>query len=183
MRVHQAVKGIATEVVFVDDSTDTTPDVIRQLQDWFPLPIKLIHRSEEERQNGLGGAVVEGFKASQGAWMCVMDADLQHPPEMITKLWHQAKKSGADIVMGSRLAPGGDSSSLGFMRNVISRVFAWTTRLAFPQRLRKVTDPLTGFFMTRRAAVNPADLRPDGIKILLEILVSHPQLQVAEVPI
>ena len=183
MRVHQAVKGIATEVVFVDDSTDTTPDVIRQLQDWFPLPIKLIHRSEEERQNGLGGAVVEGFKASQGAWMCVMDADLQHPPEMITKLWHQAKKSGADIVMGSRLAPGGDSSSLGFMRNVISRVFAWTTRLAFPQRLRKVTDPLTGFFMTRRAAVNLAELRPDGFKILLEILVSHPQLKVTEVPI
>src|SRR5215217_3627807 len=61
MRVHQAVKGIAVEVVFVDDSTDETPNVIRKLQDWFPLPIKLIHRPKEERKNGLGGAVVEGF--------------------------------------------------------------------------------------------------------------------------
>jgi dolichol-phosphate mannosyltransferase len=183
MRIHQAVKGIATEVVFVDDSTDNTPEVIGKLQEWFPLPIKLIHRPKELRQNGLGGAVVEGFKAAQAKWMCVMDADLQHPPEMIPRLYRQAQKSGADVVMGSRLAPGGDASSLGFTRTVISYVFAWTTRLTFPQRLRKVTDPLTGFFMTRRAALNPEDLRPDGFKILLEILVSHPHLTVAEVPI
>ena len=183
MRIHQAVKGISTEVVFVDDSTDNTPEVISKLQEWFPLPIKLIHRPKEERKNGLGGAVVEGFKAAQAKWMCVMDADLQHPPEMIPRLFRQAQKTGADIVMGSRLAAGGDASSLGFTRTVISYAFAWTTRLTFPQRLRKVTDPLTGFFMTRRAVVNPEDLRPDGFKILLEILVSHPQLKVAEVPI
>jgi dolichol-phosphate mannosyltransferase len=183
MRVHQAVKGIATEVVFVDDSSDNTPEVIGKLQEWFPLPIKLIHRPKAERKNGLGGAVVEGFKATQGKWMCVMDADLQHPPEMIPRLYRQAQKTGADIVMGSRLAPGGDASSLGFTRSVISYVFAWTTRLTFPQRLRKVTDPLTGFFMTRRAALNPQELKPDGFKILLEILVSHPHLKVSEVPI
>jgi dolichol-phosphate mannosyltransferase len=183
MRIHQAVKGIATEVVFVDDSTDTTPEVIRKLQEWFPLPIKLIHRPKEQRKNGLGGAVVEGFKAAQAKWMCVMDADLQHPPEMIPRLLRQAEKTGADIVMGSRLAAGGDASSLGFARTVISYAFAWTTRLTFPQRLRKVTDPLTGFFMTKRSAVNPQELRPDGFKILLEILVSHPHLTVAEVPI
>jgi len=183
MRIHQAVKGIAVEVVFVDDSTDETPEVIRKLQDWFPLPIKLIHRPKEERQNGLGGAVVEGFKATQGTWMGVMDADLQHPPEMIPRLLRHAQKSGVDIVVGSRLAPGGDSSSLGFARNLISHVFALTTRIAFPQRLWNVTDPLTGFFLTKRASVNPDGLKPDGFKILLEILVSHPQLQVSEVPI
>ncbi len=155
MRIHQAVKGIAVEVVFVDDSTDETPDMIRKLQDWFPLPIKLIARPER-RQNGLGGAVVEGFQAAQGTWMGVMDADLQHPPEMIPRLLRHAQKSGSDIVIGSRLAPGGDSSSLGFTRNVISHVFALTTRIAFPQRLWNVTDPLTGFFLTKRAWVNPA---------------------------
>src|SRR5215212_10103780 len=183
MRIHQAVKGIAVEVVFVDDSTDETPNVIRKLQDWFPLPIKLIHRPKEERKNGLGGAVVEGFKATQGTWMGVMDADLQHPPGLIPRLLGHPQKSGSDIGFGSRLARGGDSSSLGFTRNLISHVFAWTTRLAFPQRLWNVTDPLTGFFLTKRASVNPDGLKPDGFKILLEILVSHPQLKVSEVPI
>ena len=183
MRIHQALKGISAEVVFVDDSTDGTPDVIRKLQEWFPLPIKLIHRPQEARQNGLGGAVVEGFKATQGTWMGVMDADLQHPPEMIPRLLRQAQKNGSDIVIGSRLAPGGDSSSLGVTRNLISHVFAWTTRIAFPQRLWNVSDPLTGFFLTKRAALKVDDLKPDGFKILLEILVSHPHLKVSEVPI
>src|SRR6266511_54536 len=131
MRIHQALKGISAEVVFVDDSTDETPEVIRKLQEWFPLPIKLIHRPKEERKNG----------------------------------------------------PGGDSSSLGFTRNLISHVFALTTRMAFPQRLWNVTDPLTGFFLTRRGALKVEDLKPDGFKILLEILVSHPHLKVSEVPI
>jgi len=183
MRIHQALKGISGEVVFVDDSTDETPEVIRKLQEWFPLPIKLIHRPKEARKNGLGGAVVEGFKATQGTWMGVMDADLQHPPEMIPRLLRHAQKSGSDIVIGSRLAPGGDSSSLGFARNLISHVFAWTTRIAFPQRLWNVTDPLTGFFLTRRAALKVEELQPDGFKILLEILVSHPNLKVSEVAI
>jgi dolichol-phosphate mannosyltransferase len=183
MRIHQALKGISAEVVFVDDSTDETPEVIRKLQEWFPLPIKLIHRPKEARQNGLGGAVVEGFKATQGSWMGVMDADLQHPPEMIPRLLRYAQKSGSDIVMGSRLAPGGDSSSLGVTRNLISHVFAWTTRLAFPKRLWNVTDPLTGFFLTRRTALKVEELQPDGFKILLEILVSHPDLKVSEVAI
>src|SRR5689334_5333664 len=183
MRIHQALKGISAEVVFVDDSTDETPEVIRKLQEWFPLPIKLIHRPQEARQNGLGGAVVEGFKATQGTWMGVMDADLQHPPEMIPRLLRQAQKNGSDIVIGSRLAPGGDSSSLGVTRNLISHVFAWTTRIAFPQRLWNVSDPLTGFFLTKRAALKVDDLKPDGFKILLEILVSHPHLKVSEVPI
>jgi dolichol-phosphate mannosyltransferase len=183
MRIHQALKGISAEVVFVDDSTDHTPEVIRKLQEWFPLPIKLIARPAERRKNGLGGAVVEGFQAAQGTWMGVMDADLQHPPEMIPRLLRHAQKSGSDIVVGSRLAPGGDSSSLGFTRNVISHVFALTTRIAFPQRLWNVTDPLTGFFLTKRSALKAEELKPDGFKILLEILVSHPQLKVSEVPI
>src|ERR1043165_7314347 len=183
MRIHQALKGISAEGIFVDDSTDETPEVIRKLQEWFPLPIKLIHRPKEARKNGLGGAVVEGFKATQGTWMGVMDADLQHPPEMIPRLLRHAQKSGSDIVMGSRLAPGGDSSSLCLTRNLISHVFAWTTRIAFPQRLWNVTDPLTGFFLSRRAAVKVDQLPPDGFKLLLEILVSHPQLKVSEVAI
>ena len=183
MRIHQALKGTATEVIFVDDSTDETPQVIGKLQEWFPLHIRLIHRVKEARKNGLGGAVVEGFKVAQAPWMCVMDADLQHPPEMIPHLLQQAKRTNSDIVMGSRLAAGGDASSLGLKRMLISHVFALTTRITFPQRLRRVTDPLTGFFLTRKAALQADELQPDGFKILLEILVSHPHLKVAEVPI
>jgi glycosyltransferase involved in cell wall biosynthesis len=183
MRLHQALKGIATEIVFVDDSTDETPEVIRELQQRFPLEIRLIARPPERRKNGLGGAVVEGFQTARGAWVAVMDADLQHPPEVLPKMLYKAKTTDSDLVMGSRLAPDGDASSLGFKRMFISQTLAWVTKIAFPKRLRKVTDPLTGFFLTRKSALKMDELRPDGFKILLEILVSHPELKVAEVPI
>jgi len=182
-RIDQATQGTTLEVVFVDDSTDDTTEVIRGLQDRFPFRITLIARSPERRKSGLGGAVVEGFKVAQSPWVCVMDADLQHPPEFIPRILKHAQRTGSDIVAGSRLAPGGDASSLGLKRTIISQVFAMTTRVTFPQRLRNVTDPLTGFFILRRAAVNPDDLHPDGFKILLEILVSHPDLIVSEIPI
>lgn len=182
-RIAQATRGTLLEVVFVDDSTDDTVEVIRGLQDRFSFPINLISRPPEQRKSGLGGAVVEGIKVAQAPWVCVMDADLQHPPEFIPKILEHAQQTRSDIVVGSRLAPGGDASSLGFKRTIISKVFATTTRVTFPQRLRSVTDPLTGFFILRRAAVNPDDLHPDGFKILLEILVSHPALTVSEIPI
>jgi len=182
-RIQQAMRGISTEVIFVDDSTDNTPEVIKNLQYSYSLEIKLITRLPEQRKNGLGGAVVEGFKSAQSPWVCVIDADLQHPPESIPQVLRQAEKTQSDIVIGSRLAPGGDSTSLGLSRNIISHTFAWTTRLTFPERLLKITDPLSGFFITRRAALNLDELRPDGFKILLEIMVKNPKLVISEIPI
>jgi putative flippase GtrA len=182
-RIGQATRGTALEVIFVDDSTDDTPEVIRSLQDRFSFQINLITRPPERRKSGLGGAVVEGFKVARAPWVCVMDADLQHPPEFIPRILKHAKQTGSDVVVGSRLAPGGDATSLGLKRTIISQVFAMITRVTFPQRLRNVTDPLTGFFIIRRSSVDPEELHPEGFKILLEILISHPALIVSEIPI
>ena len=40
---------------------------------------------------------------------------------------------------------------------------------------------MSGFFLLRRAAIDPDQLHPDGYKVLLEILVRTPELRVAEV--
>ncbi len=179
-RINQATKGIGTEVVFVDDSTDATPQVIRDLQSRFPFQITLIERPPERRGNGLGGAVVEGLQIARATWVCVMDGDLQHPPELIPQLLRQAEESETDIVVGSRLARGGDVSGLGRSRTLVSQLLAISARAAFPARLRKITDPLSGFFIARRAALHLDALRPDGFKILLEILIRCPGLRVSE---
>jgi dolichol-phosphate mannosyltransferase len=182
-RIDQATMGIPTEVVFVDDSTDNTPQVITELQGRFSLQVVLIARPPERRGNGLGGAVVEGFRIARAPWICVMDADLQHPPELIPQILKHAALTETDVVVGSRLAPGGDASSLGHVRNLISHTFALMARAMFPVRLRNVTDPLSGFFIIRRAAVDLDNLRPSGFKILLEMLIRFPELRVSEMPI
>ena len=60
-RIDQATRGTALEVIFVDDSTDDTAEVIRSLQDRFPLRITVIARPPERRKSGLGG----GYSASR----------------------------------------------------------------------------------------------------------------------
>ena len=67
-RISKAVRGIPTEVIFVDDSTDNTPEVIRQMGNWFPVHVDVIARPPERRKNGLGGAVVEGFVKASAPW-------------------------------------------------------------------------------------------------------------------
>ena len=101
-RVTAAVDGagIETEILFVDDSTDVTPDVIREVAarsqaerrpGEAPLPVRLIHR--DIPSGGLGGAVLEGIAAAESDACLVMDGDLQHPPEDIPALWERCAHS------------------------------------------------------------------------------------------
>ena len=168
------------EVLFVDDSNDDTPQIIAQAADAFPFAVRVIARPPE-RRNGLSGAVVEGFAAAQGTWICVMDADLQHPPELVPVLLARAKEARADIVVGSRKCDFFGPLGLSHKRAMTSQLLTLLARAWFPRLLRNVSDPLTGLFLVRRAAVDTAVLRPNGFKILLELLIRCPGLRVSEI--
>ena len=181
-RVTAAVdgEGIEAEIVFVDDSTDATPDVIREVAASASLPVRLIHR--ERATGGLGGAVMDGLAAAASDACLVMDGDLQHPPEDIPALWQRFARGDADIVIASRYAGGGTASGLADRSRVmVSKASTAVTRAMFPIRLKDVSDPMTGFFLIDRSTIDAAQLRPRGFKILLEILARRP-LRVAEVP-
>ncbi|MFC9629135.1 glycosyltransferase [Streptomyces mirabilis] len=169
------------EVVFVDDSTDDTPEVIsREAQD-CPFPVTLLHR--EEAVGGLGGAVVEGLKAASSDWIVVMDGDLQHPPSLIPELVASGERSAAGLVVASRYIKGGSREGLaGGYRIAVSRGATWLTKTLFPRRLRGISDPMSGFFAIRRSAVTAEILRPLGYKILLELAVRSRPREVTEVP-
>lgn len=179
-RLEQALQGKSAEVIFVDDSTDDTPQVIQAAGAQSSLAVKLIARPPELRTGGLGGAVIEGFRAARGAWLCVMDADLQHPPEMIAKMLSHAQSSGSDLVIGSRYVDGASTPGLDSMRTAISHTFILSARVLFINQLRKVTDPLTGFFLVRSDQIDLAQLHPNGFKILLEMIVQFPALKISE---
>jgi putative flippase GtrA len=129
----------------------------------------------------LSGAVVDGLLAARGEWVCVMDADLQHPPEIIPRLWDVARRSGADLVVGSRRGDVVGPLGLSRTRSLTSKLLTILARMLFPRVLRNVSDPLTGLFLVRRDRVDPQLLQPEGFKILLELLVRCPALQVAEI--
>lgn len=180
-RISGSVGELAVEVIFVDDSADDTTQVIMKVAPEYGLPTKVVARPPE-RRNGLGKAVVEGMRVARADWICVMDGDLQHPPEVIPQLLARAETKGATLVAASRLRTGGSVDGLSPRRQFVSQALALTSRVAFPKRLHEVTDPLTGFFLVRRELLDFDSLKPEGFKILLEILVRTPTLVIAEVP-
>ena len=181
VRLSRLPAGVVGEVIFVDDSDDETPDRVTECSLTAALTVRLLHRRPEQRAGGLGGAVVEGLRQARGNWVCVMDADLQHPPATVARLLEAAEAKDLDLVVATRFRDGGSDGGLGAVRRAVSRGSAAAARMLFPRRLQGVSDPMSGFFLVRRAALDPEALRPTGFKILLEILVRTPGLRRAEV--
>ncbi len=182
-RIDRVLNGFGKEILFVDDSTDDTPQAIEKAKEAFPeLNIKLFHRSDGQRIGGLGGAVLMGLQNAHSDYACVMDGDLQHPPELLPMLLQTARFKRADLVVATRRNQESRVAGLNLTRNLISKGLDLTARLFFPKRLQGVSDPLSGFFLVRVKALDLTVLRPNGFKILLEILVRNPKLQKAELP-
>jgi glycosyltransferase involved in cell wall biosynthesis len=181
-RIKQATQGADIQVIFVDDSDDETPDVITKAKEQFNFDIKLIARPPDERIGGLGGAVVAGIQAARAPWVVVMDADLQHPPALIPQMLDMAIDTQADAIICSRFLRKDGLINSKIPRTLISRSFTLLTRLSFPKQLFHITDPLSGYFLIRREAISTEQLKARGYKVLLEILVCHPSLRVAEIP-
>jgi dolichol-phosphate mannosyltransferase len=131
-------------------------------------------------EKGLATAVVHGLQFATGGIIGVMDADLQHPPEVIPALI-KALEDGADMAVASRYIPGGGCPNWGLSRKIISRAALMIAHLLLPSS-RPVKDPLTGFFMFRRENIEGADLKPVGYKISLEIMLLGNFQRIVEVP-
>ncbi len=174
-RIDQALSNYEYEVVFIDDdSSDGTAELAAALSPQYP--VKVIVR---KNKRGLASAVVDGLGYVEGEVIGVMDADLQHPPEVIPHLVRELG-SGADVAIASRYVEGGGCEGWGLTRRIISKGAIFLAHLLLPST-RKVKDPVSGFFMLNRRVVANADLRPTGYKILLEILIEGEFQDVAEV--
>lgn len=170
------------KVIFVDDSDDDTPEIIAAAAADSDLTVELIHRPPEMRKGGLGSAVISGFQAAGTEYACVLDGDLQHPPERIPALWLTAEIWPADVVVATRYAGTGTSQGLSGPRRAVSRIAGALPRLLFPRRFKSITDAMSGFFMVRLGALDLDTLSGNGFKILAEILATNPHLRTAEVP-
>jgi putative flippase GtrA len=182
-QLRDALGGTPGEIIFVDDSDDDTPRVVRELSEADPDGVRLVHRTGVERTGGLGGAVTAGLATARAPWVVVMDGDLQHPPSTVPELLAAGQVDRADAVVASRYRARGRVTGLsGTFRRVVSRASGTLAKIFFPVRLRAVTDPMSGFFAVRRDALDTTALRPNGYKILLEVVVRGRLNRVTEVP-
>jgi len=169
--------GLSYEIIVVDDDS---PDGTWQAAAGMAAADSHIMAVRRTEERGLATAVVRGWQASRGRLLGVIDADLQHPPEVTAQLI-AAMWNGADLAVGSREAEGGGTSDWSFLRLLISRGSRTLGKILLPGVLGLVSDPMTGFFVIRRTAIENVVLAPCGYKILVELLVRSRARKIVEV--
>lgn len=152
-------------IIVDDDSPDLTWKVAQELTISYPQ-VKLIHRRHER---GLSTAVIRGWQISQGKILGVIDADLQHPPETLCKLWQEMEK-GADLAVASRNVEGGGVSEWSLLRRCLSRGAQILGLVILPGIIGRISDPMSGYFFVRTRCLLGCQLNPLGYKILIEVL-------------
>ncbi len=172
--VRHVLDGVAWEIMFVDDdSRDGTRDAIAAIARTDPR-IRMIHRVG---RRGLSSAFIEGAQATFAPYIAAMDGDMQHDeallPRMLAALKDKPGAPGAEIVIGSRYVPGGGIGEWDAKRAGMSNL---ATRMGQMVLKTQVADPMSGFFMLRRATFETSlrNLSAIGFKILLDIIASLP---------
>ena len=171
-RIQSSLAQYDYEIVIVDDnSADGSEELVNGLAKKFP--VKIIVR---KNKRGLSSAVVDGIAATDSEFVIVMDADLQHPPEVLPDIAKALENH--DFVMASRYVKGGSPGEWKLTRKIVSKGATLLALFIAP----KIKDPMSGFFGFKRSVVDLNSLSPTGWKIGLEILVRSKFKAVTEVP-
>jgi dolichol-phosphate mannosyltransferase len=178
-RLDAVLKGLAWEVVFVDDdSPDGTSAAIREISLRDPR-VRVIQRIG---RRGLSTACVEGVLSSAAPVFAVMDGDLQHDDTVLPDMYRRLKAENLDVVVGSRYIGGTRTGGLASpLRVWLSKTGGRVARVILKADL---TDPMSGFFVMARPAFDESvrGLSQQGFKILLDLFASAPRpLKFAEV--
>lgn len=121
------------ELILVDDgSVDASWKEIRALADAHGH----VSAVRFTRNFGKEAAIFAGLLYARGAAIVVMDADLQHPPELIKEMWALWCETGVDVVSGIKRKRQKESLS----RGMGARLFYWLFRRATDIDLALSTD-------------------------------------------
>jgi dolichol-phosphate mannosyltransferase len=139
--------------------------------------VKIVHRTEK---NGLIPAILDGVKQSCGINVLIMDADFSHPPELIPKMMRELRMNPNSIIIASRFIEGGKVVGWPQRRKILSRGASTLARLGL--NVKRVKDPMSGFFALPRELIQNISIDTKGYKILLEILVKNKEIPIKEIP-
>ena len=132
------------EVIFVNDgSSDNTLDVIKDLAD-SNSNVKYISFS---RNFGKESAIYAGLSNVNGDLVCLIDADLQHPPRLIPEMIESICAGEADVVAARRTSRKGESRVKSFFSHMFYKVFNRMSRIT-------LVEGATDFRVMKRIVVD-----------------------------
>ena len=165
------------EILVVDDSSkDGTGRIVEEYAQ-KNSKVRLVTRHGER---GLAGAITYGWAQTNAQLLGVIDADLQHPPEVLPDLI-AAVLNGADIAVASRYVRPNSMDGWNPVRKFLSRMSVLAS-LPVQRREVRVKDPLSGFFVVRRECIEGIEFQKTGFKLLLDILAKARIRSAQEIP-
>jgi dolichol-phosphate mannosyltransferase len=160
-RIHKALSSarIPYEIVVVDDrSNDGTAEFVRDADSKYNA--RLITK---KGKRGKSFSLLEGFEAAQYELICMIDGDLQYPPEAIKLMYHKLQYMEADIVLTNRAV-----NSTSAFRKLSTYIFnLFFTRLLFGIKY----DTQSGLKLFRRDVLRHISLSPSPWTFDLEFIV------------
>ena len=180
-RLRRVLGGQPHEIIIVDDdSPDGTWQLARRHGADDPA-VRVIRRIGER---GLASAVLDGMAAAEGDALAVIDGDLQHDESVLPAMVRSVLDDGADVCVGTRTAESGSFGDRARSRQWVTAAGTALVRRLLP-RLRRTSDPLSGFFVVSRGLYERAAPRISrGLreyKILWAFLARSGELAVTEV--
>jgi len=173
------------DVVVVDDgSPDGTGALVAGLRATDPR-IALVSRTGKL---GLGTAYVAGFRfglaADYGA-IATMDADGSHDPGVLPAMLAYLDAGNADLVIGSRYAPGGSVENFSAARKLNSAVANGMARLLLGLRVRDCTSGFRLYSAPLLRRMRLEALKSTGYSMVPELLyeAAFSGARIVEVPI
>ncbi len=160
--IKKNIKEIKHEIIVVDDnSPDKTWKIVNNSK------LKNVKCIRKKSKRSLSSSVILGFSKAKYEYLLVMDADGQHDPKIIKQMLKKIKSN--DFVNASRFMKGGGVQDWSKKRVFMSK---FASLMSKPVLSSKITDPMSGFFMTKKKIFNivKKDLLGKGYKIFLEII-------------
>ena len=132
------------ELVPVDDgSGDGTADALRRATAKRPDVVRPVL---VEKNAGKGNALKVGFRASRGAYVLLLDGDLDIAPKMLPKFFESMRANGSDVVVGSKRHPE-SNVQYPWHRRLASVIYFGLVRLFIGL---PITDTQTGMKLFKR---------------------------------
>lgn len=112
----KSVQGLSYNYIFVDDgSRDKTLNILKELS-YSDSRVKFASFS---RNFGKEAAMLAGMRLSKADYVLIIDADLQHSPELIPEMLRAVTEEGYDIAAARRLDRRGEAK----LKSAFSRSF------------------------------------------------------------
>jgi dolichol-phosphate mannosyltransferase len=174
----------ATLLVVDDGSPDGTGQVADRLAA-ADARVRVLHRAAKA---GLGRAYLAGFRVALDAGATVvvqMDADWSHDPALLPALVGPLADGSADVVIGSRYAPGGRVVDWGPVRRLVSRGGSLFARIVLGLPARDLTGGFKAWRAGTLAAIDFAGVHAGGYVFQIEMTyrANRGGARIREVPI